>query len=79
MLKLEVNRLVEVELVVEALVAKKLVVVALVVVLLRAVKFCRVVEPVTVRLENEAAPPACGRQTPAMAKQPEARLIPPVP
>ena len=36
----------------------------------------RVEVPVTASEENEAAPPACGRQTPATAKQPEVILKP---
>lgn len=59
--RFEAKKLVEVELVVEALVAKKLVVVALVPVALRKVKFCKVDDPVTKRLEKLAEPPNTGR------------------
>mgnify|MGYP001570348555 CR=1 FL=1 len=54
---LPVLREVEKRLVLEAVVEKKLVVVALVEVLLSAVKFWRVVEPESNRLESEVRPP----------------------
>ena len=52
------------KLVVEAVVAKKLVVVAELVVPRRAVKFCRVEDPVTRRFESEERPPVAVRVVP---------------